>query len=414
MDIPRPPKKNRRRQLVIAGAVVAAVVSTAALWRIEPASPSVDRSTIWPDSVRRGDVVIQVRGPGTLVPESARWLVALTPGRVEKINVRPGQSVEPGTVVLELSNPDVQVEGLNAERQLAAADAELANLRSTLETQILDQRSGVAQVSTQQREAARRLEASRGLAERNLIPRMELQRLEDENEELTGRLALEQERLTILVSSKEGRLDAQRRQIDRLRAITEFQRSRAASMHVLAGVPGVIQDLGLEVGQWVMPGQTLARVVEPGRLMAVLRIPETQARDLAVGQAASIDTRNGIIPGRVIRIDPAVQSGAVAVDVALEGELPRGARPDLSVDGTIELEHLRDVLHVGRPAYGQSHSVVTLWKLVDGGRAAVRVPVRIGRASVNVVVVEDGLESGDVVILSDMSRYDRDDRIRIQ
>jgi HlyD family secretion protein len=413
VDIPRPQQKDRRKHLLIAGAVIAVAAVTATLWSIDPAAPTVDRATIWTDTARRGEMLRQVRGPGTLVPENARWLVAITPGRVERLHVRPGQVVEPETIVLELSNPDVQVEGLNAERQLAAAEADLANLHSSLETQLLEQRSNVAQARTQQRDAARRVEASRGLAERNLIPRIELQRLEDEHEERTGRLALEEERLRILTSTIGGRIDAQRRQVDRLRAISEFQRGRATSMQVRAGSAGVIQDLGLEVGQWVMPGQTLARVVEPGRLMAVLRIPETLARDLAVGQSAAIDTRNGIINGRVIRIDPAVQSGAVAVDVALEDSLPRGARPDLSVDGVIQIERLPDVVYVGRPAYGQPHSVVTLWKLVEGGRAAVRVPVRLGRASVNVVEVEDGLEPGDVVILSDLSGHDRVERIRI-
>jgi HlyD family secretion protein len=414
VDIPRAPQKNRRKQLYIGAAALGVVGLTAALWAMEPAAPSVDRATIWTDSARRGEMIRQVRGPGTLVPENARWLVAITPGRVERIHVRPGQVVDAETVVLELSNPDVQVEGLNAERQLAAAEADLANLQSSLETQLLEQRSSVALARMQQRDAGRRLEASRGLAERNLIPRIELQRLEDEYEERSSRLSHEEERLGILSSTLEGRLQAQRRQVDRLRAISAFQRERATSMQVRAGSAGVIQDLTLEVGQWVMPGQTVARVVEPGRLMAVLRIPETLARDLTIGQGAAIDTRNGVVQGRVIRIDPAVQSGAVTVDVALEGELPRGARPDLSVDGVIEIERLTDVIHVGRPAYGQPHSMVSLWKVVDNGRAAVRVPVRLGRASVNVVEVEDGLEPGDVVILSDLSSHDRVDRIRIQ
>lgn len=414
MDIPRAPQKNRRQQIYIGAAALGIIGVTAMVWAIEPAAPSVDRATIWTDSVRRGEMIRQVRGPGTLVPENARWLVAITPGRVERIHVRPGQTVEAETVVLELSNPDVQVEGLNAERQLAAAEADLANLQSSLGTQLLEQRSNLATARTQQRDVQRRLEANRGLAERNLIPRNELSRLQDEHEERTSRLAHEEERLRILASTMEGRLQAQRRQVERLRAISDFQRGRATSMQVRAGSAGVIQDLTLEVGQWVMPGQTLARVVEPGHLMAVLRIPETLARDLAVGQSASIDTRNGVIAGRVIRIDPSVQSGAVTVDVGFDDELPRGARPDLSVDGVIEIERLSDVIHVGRPAYGQPNRVVTLWKLVDNGRAAVRVPVRLGRASVNVVEVEDGLEPGDVVILSDLSAFDRVDRIRIK
>jgi HlyD family secretion protein len=414
LAIPRNTTNNTRRYLPFAIGGVLVVAVSMALWRLEPAAPSVDRSTIWTDSVRKGEFVRQVRGPGTLVPEQARWIVAVTSGRIERIHVQPGETVSAETVLLELSNPDVQVEGLNAERQLAAAEAELSNLQVTLESQRLDQRSRVAQVEAEQREAARRLQASRELAERNLIPRMDLQRLEDEAAEVLSRLALERERLALLEASFGGRIDAQRRQISRLRAISDFQSTRMQSMQVQASAEGVIQDLSLEIGQWVMPGQALARVVEPGRLMAVLRVPETQARDLAVGQTAAIDTRNGIVEARVRRIDPSVQQGAVAVEVALVEELPRGARPDLSVEGTIQIERLEDVLYTGRPAYGQANSLVSVWKVVDGGRSAVRVPVRLGRSSVNTIEVVEGLERGDVVILSDLSAYDAHDRIRLR
>jgi HlyD family secretion protein len=414
VDIPREQPSRKRRYVPIAVGTVVVLGLTAALWRLEPAAPSVDRSTVWTDSVRRGEFVRQVRGPGTLVPEQARWIVAVTSGRVERLYVQPGESVEATTVMLELSNPDVQVEGLNAERQLAAAESELSSLEVTLATQRLEQRSRVAQVEGEQREAERRLEASRELAERQLIPRMELQRQEDAAAELGVRLGLERERLELLERTLAGRIDAQRRQIDRLRAIAEFQTTRLESMRVRASVAGVVQDLTLEVGQWVMPGQSLARVVEPGRLMAVLRVPETQARDLAVGQTAAIDTRNGVVEGRVRRIDPSVQQGAVAVEVALIGELPRGARPDLSVEGTIQIERLDDVLFTGRPAYGQAQSLVSVWKLVDGGKSAVRVPVRLGRSSVNTIEIVEGLEPGDRVILSDLSAYDAHDRIRVR
>jgi HlyD family secretion protein len=414
VDIPREQPSRKRRYVPIAVGAVVVLGLTAALWRLEPAAPSVDRSTVWTDSVRRGEFVRQVRGPGTLVPEQARWIVAVTSGRIERLHVQPGESVDATTVMLELSNPDVQVEGLNAERQLAAAESELSSLEVTLATQRLEQRSRVAQVEGEQREAERRLEASRELAERQLIPRMELQRQEDAASELGVRLGLERERLALLERTLAGRIDAQRRQIDRLRAIAEFQTTRLESMRVRATVAGVVQDLTLEVGQWVMPGQSLARVVEPGRLMAVLRVPETQARDLAVGQTAAIDTRNGIVEGRVRRIDPSVQQGAVAVEVALIGELPRGARPDLSVEGTIQIERLDDVLFTGRPAYGQAQSLVSVWKLVDGGKSAVRVPVRLGRSSVNTIEIVEGLEPGDRVILSDLSAYDAHDRIRVR
>jgi HlyD family secretion protein len=414
VDIPRDQTNRKRRYIPFAIGGVVVVGLSAALWQLEPAAPTVDRSTIWTDSVRRGEFVRQVRGPGTLVPEQARWIVAVTSGRIERIHVQPGETVDAETILLDLSNPDVQVEGLNAERQLAAAEAELSNLEVTLASQRLDQRSRVAQVEAEERDAARRLQASRELAERNLIPRMDLHRLEDEAAEVVTRLALERERLALLEASFEGRIDAQRRQISRLRAISDFQSTRLESMGVRASAPGVVQDLSLEIGQWVMPGQALARVVEPGRLMAVLRVPETQARDLAVGQTAAIDTRNGIVEARVRRIDPSVQQGAVGVEVALLGELPLGARPDLSVEGTIQIERLEDVLYTGRPAYGQANSLVSIWKVVDGGRSAVRVPVRLGRSSVNTIEIVEGLAPGDVVILSDLSAYDAHDRVRLR
>jgi HlyD family secretion protein len=327
LDIPRERTSRHRRYIpaaIVAGIVV---VLTALVWRLEPASPTVDRATIWTDSVRLGEMVRQVRGPGTLVPEQARWIVAVTSGRVERIHVEPGAAVGPQTVLLELSNPDVQVEGLNAERQLAAVEAELANLQVTLHGQRLEQRSRVAQVAAEQRETQRRVEASRELAERQLIPRMELQRLEDQAAELSTRLEIERERLDLLDRTLDDRIDGQRRQIERLRAIADFQRGRSESMQVRASASGVVQDLRLEIGQWVMPGQSLARVVEPGRLMAVLRVPETQARDLSVGQTVSVDTRNGIIAGHVRRIDPSVQQGAVTVEVGLDEELPRDRGP---------------------------------------------------------------------------------------
>jgi HlyD family secretion protein len=414
VDIPREAPGRKRRYIPIALGAVVVVGLSAALWQLEPAAPSVDRSTIWTDSVRRGEFVRQVRGPGTLVPEQARWIVAVTSGRIERIHVQPGAQVGAETVLLELSNPDVQVEGLNAERQLAAAEAELSNLVVTLATQRLEQQSRVAQIDGERRETERRLEASRELAGRNLIPRMDLHRLEDEAAEVATRLRLERERLDLLERSLDQRIDAQRRQIDRLRAISEFQSERLESMLVRATAPGIVQDLTLEIGQWVMPGQALARVVEPGRLMAVLRVPETQARDVSVGQPVAVDTRNGVVAGHVRRIDPSVQQGAVAVEVALDGELPRGARPDLSVEGTIQVDRIAETLFMGRPAYGQANSLVSVWKVVDAGRSAVRVPVRLGLSSVNTIEVVDGLTPGDVVILSDLSAYDAHERIRLR
>lgn len=414
VDIPREKKPSKKKYVYGAIGVVVLVLVTAFLWQMEPAAPSVDRATIWTDTVRRGEMIRQVRGPGTLVPERARWVVAQTPGRIERLHVDPGEEVEPSTVLMDLSNPDVQVEGLNAERQLAAAQAELADLRSALETQRLNQSAEVAQIRSEYRNAQRQLEASRRLAERNLIPKNELARAEDEAEELATRLELAKEQLEVIAALAEERISAQRSQVDRLRAIAEFQDRRSASMSVRAGAAGVVQDLQLEVGQWVMAGETLARVVEPDRLKAELRIPETQARDLAIGQTASIDTRNGVVEGRVARIDPSVQNGAVLVEVSLPDSLPRGARPDLSVDGTIQIERLDDVLYVGRPSYGQANSRVSMWKVVNRGEAAVRVPVQLGRSSVNTIEVVEGLAQGDTVILSDLSSYDSADRLRLQ
>ena len=416
MDVIRTDKKSRRTSRLAkigAGVGVLGLLAFGAM-RLEPAAPSVERQQIVIDSVRRGEMVRAVRGPGTLVPERIRWIPAATGGRVERLLVQPGDRVEPGTVLLELSNPDVQLEALDAERQLAQAQAELVNLESSLQTQRLTLQGTLATLRADAREAQRRAEADADLGRRGIIARLEVARSEDRAAETAQRLRAEEEQLRVLEASIQSRLAVQRAQVERLRSIIAFHAQRAGSMRVLAGAAGVVQELPLQVGQWVTPGTMLARVVEPGRLKAVLRIPETQARDLTVGQAASIDTRSGVIAGRVVRIDPAVQGGSVSVDVALEGALPRGARPDLSVDGSIELDRLPSVIHTGRPVYAQSEGTATLWKLVDGGSAAVRVPVRLGRASVNTVEVVSGLAPGDQVILSDLSRWDGVDRLNIR
>lgn len=400
---------------MMAGAGLGALLlATVAIGRLKPAAPSVERSTVWIDGVKRGPMLRQVRGPGTLVPDSIRWISAVTSGRVERVFVRPGAVVRAGTILLDMSNPDVQLEALTSEQQLAAAQAQLVSLRTNLNTSRLNQASTVGQVRTQLREAQRQLVSAESLITRNLIAQNELQRVRDQVAELTERLQIEQERLGLMAETVDSQLTLQQDQINRLRAISEYQRNRVASMHVLAGTDGVVQDLNLEMGQWVQSGTTLARVVQPGKLRAVLRVPETQARDVALGQKAEIDTRIGIVPGRVVRIDPAAQSGTVAVDVALEGALPQGARPDLSVEGTVEIERLDNVLFVGRPAYGQQNSTVGLFKLSDGGRYAERVNARLGRASVNTIEVLGGLVVGDSVVLSDMSRWDNVDRVRLK
>jgi HlyD family secretion protein len=333
---------------------------------------------------------------------------------VEAILVEPGSHVKTGTRLLELSNPDVQLDLLDAERQLTAAQAELVNLRSTLKSQQLSQRGVVAQLTIQQRQALRNSRTAKELAESELIAANELKNTEDSAAELRALLEVEEERLRVIDEHLDAQLNVQRAQVQRLRSIVGFREREVQALHVTASTEGVVQDLSLQIGQWVMPGTLLTRIVQPGRLKAVLRIPETQAPDVQLGQVVAIDTRNGIVRGHVSRIDPAAQAGAVTVDVQLEGELLPGARPDLSVDGTIELERLNDVLHVGRPAYGQPNSTVGLFKVVEQGRAAVRVPVKLGRTSVNTIEIVSGLKKGDIVILSDISQGDSVDRVRLR
>lgn len=395
-------------------ALLAVLIMTVAVARIEPAAPTVDRAGVWMDTVKRGTMVRQVRGPGTLVPEQIRYISAVTAGRVEQVLVRPGTEVTPETELLVLSNPDVQLQSMEAQRQVAGSEANLANLSATLENQRLTQEAAVATVRSEYREAMRQVIANRQMAERGLIPQMDLKRSEDRAEELAARLEIEQKRLSFIEASMKAQLRSQAAEVDRLRGLSTFQHGYVQSLRVKAGASGVLRELPLQEGEWVNPGSRLAVVVQPGRLKAELRIPETQARDVAVGQRAAIDTRNGIVQGRVVRIDPAVQNGTVTVDVALEGELPRGARPDLSVDGTIEIERLEDVLHVGRPAYGQAESTVGLFRLEPNGTTARRVNVRLGRSSVNTIEVVNGLQEGDIIILSDMSQWDQHDRVRLR
>ena len=414
MDIPRKPTKNRRPWIYGAAAAAVLGLLTWAFARLEPAAPSVERATVWTGTVKRGDMVRQVRGPGTLVAENIRWISAVTQGRVERKLVEPGQTVAAGTVLVELSNPDVERQALEAQRQLTAAQAELTTLRSNLENQRLTQEATVAQVQAQYNEAERQARAHEGLAAQNMVSAQELARARDNAADLRTRLGVERKRLQFMSESMRTQLASQESQVAMLRRLAEFNQTQIASMQVRAVSDGVLQELPVELGQWVNSGAMLAKVVQPGRLKAVLRIPETQARDVAVGQPASIDTRNGIVRGRVSRIDPAAQNGTVTVDVALEGNLPRGARPDLSVDGTVDIERLNNVLYVERPAYGQAESSVGLFKLQPGGREASRVTVRLGRASASTIEVVQGLAPGDEVILSDMSQYETADKVRLQ
>lgn len=414
MDVPRP-KKSKRAKWILGGAGLAVLMAaTVALARLEPAAPGVERATVWTDTVRRGDMLRQVRGPGTLIAEDIRWVPAVVPGRVERKLVMPGTTVTAGTVLAELSNPDVERQALEARRQLAAAESDLATLRSNLESQRLTQEASVATVRNQLREAERQARAAEGLASKEMVSSGELERARDNAAELRVRLGVEERRLAFTTQSMRSQVTAQQSQLGILRTLIQFQQRQIDAMQVRAGSDGVLQELSVEPGQWVNSGTTLARVVQPGRLKAVLRIPETQAKDLVVGLPASVDTRNGIVRGRVVRIDPSVQNGSVAIDVTLEGPLPRGARPDLSVDGTVDIERLTNVMYVGRPAYGQAESTVSMFRLAPTGDEAQRTQVKLGRGSASTVEVVSGLKPGDVVILSDMSAYDGSERVRLR
>lgn len=419
MDIPRERVPDRRRYIYGAIGLVAILAAVIGVASLKPAAPSVDRSSVVIDSVRRGDMVIDVRGPGSLVPEQIRWVSAVTAGRVDRIDVRPGATVSDTTTLLELSNPDVQLEALSAEQQLSGAEAALVTLRITLSTQKLAQQGVVASTTSEYNDAMRNANAfteleKKGFLSKGLLAPMDVSKARDKAVELKSRMAIEQQRLDVMTQSVGQQLALQKAQVDKLRAIAQFQQGRIASMRVRAGAAGQLQELSLEPGQYVLPGTILAKVAQPGRLKAVLHIPETQAKDIQIGQVASIDTRNGIIPGHVMRIDPGAQNGTVAVDVALDGALPKGARPDLSVDGTIELDRLRNVLYVGRPAYGEPESVVGLFRIARDGKEAQRVSVKLGKASVNMVEVLQGLNAGDRIITSDMSGSDTQSRVRLQ
>jgi HlyD family secretion protein len=414
MDRPRSNPKKKRAPLYIAGGVVAAALITLGLSQLKPAAPRVDRGALWVDTVRRGPLVIQVRGPGTLVSEQIRYIPAVTAGRVEEVLARPGTEVDAGTVLLRLSNPDVELQLLESERQLSQAESELLNLRATLQTQALNQESVVAQMRSQFNDAERNVRTSEELASKGLISANEAARARDQIEEYRQRLEIEQQRLAVMAGAADAQIQSQRAQVDRLRGIVAFRREQLAAMDVRAGAAGVLQELSLQIGQWVNPGTTLAIVVQPGALRAALRISETQARDVVIGQVANINTFNALIPGRVVRIDPAAQGGTVGVDVALEGDLPAGARPDLSVDGTIILDRVDETLYVGRPTIGNANQTVGLFRIAPDGRTAERVSVRFGRASVNTIEVLQGLQPGEAVILSDMSAWDAFDRVRLQ
>lgn len=416
MDVARQPRSKRGRYLLVGGGVVALLIMTLALGRLEPRAPTVDRATLWLDSVSRGTMIREVRAPGTLVPERMVIISALTAGRVEALPLRPGVTVDANTVLATLTNPDIQLELLEAQRQLGSAESQLISLRASLAQQRLQRESAIRQMEREHSQAERDLRTLLALdsVKKGLAAPNEVAAARELAQSLSQRLGYERDQLEILDQSVAAQVRQAEQQVSQMRSIVVFSQDRLASMQVRAGESGVLQELPLELGQWVTPGQRLARVAQPGQLKAVLRVPETQAKDITVGQKTKIDTRNGIVPGSVIRVDPIVQNGTVTVEVALEGKLPAGARADLSVDGTIEIERLDDVMYVGRPGYGQPESTVGLFRLDPDGTHATLVQVKLGRASVSTIEVLQGLQVGDKVIISDMSQWSEMERVRLK
>jgi multidrug efflux pump subunit AcrA (membrane-fusion protein) len=419
MDIARPEFKlqKRRRQIVLfgVGAVLVVAVSVGVM-RLKPAAPSVERGTVWTDAVKRGPMLRQVRGPGSLMPvqEAVRQIPAETEATVVRIRVLPGTQVQADTVLLEMSNSQVEQAAIDAQLQLKAAEAEYQSLRVRLDSDLMTQKAGAATVNADYSQAQRQADTDKALYDLGVISGLAYKSSKGKADELTTRNDLEGQRLAINKKAIETQLAQEQAKVDQARTLAALKQKQLDALRVRAGISGVLVDLPMQVGQHVQPGTMLAKVVQPEHLMAALKIAETQARDVQFGQPASIDTHNGIISGTVMRVDPAVQNGTVTVDVKLTGELPRGARPDLSVDGTIDLERLDNVLYVGRPAFGQENSTISLFKLEADGKEAMRVPVKVGRESVNSIQIFEGLHVGDTVILSDMSRWDKTDRIRLE
>jgi len=406
----------KRKKRILWGAVALAAVAlvTLALYRLEPAAPTVDRATVWLDTVKRGEMLRQVRGPGTLVPEEIRRITLDTEATVEKRVILPGAVVEPDTVILELSNPKLEQETHDAELALLAAQAGYADLEVRLDSQLLNDQAAAARVESEYKQAVLQAEADERLLREGLIPDITQKLSRLKADELGNRTKIEARRVDITRQSNIKQLASAQARLEQSRALYALKQTQLEDLLKLRpGIAGVLQDVPVQIGQSVPAGTVLAVVAQPTHLKAELRIAETQARDVAVGQKASIDTRNGLIDGVVARIDPAVRAGTVTVDVALQGELPRGARPDLSVDGTIEIERLADVLFVGRPAYGQANSTITLFRLEPNSSNAVRVPVELGRSSVSTIEIVRGLEVGDQVVLSDISQFEDFDRIRL-
>jgi HlyD family secretion protein len=416
MDIARPhiaKQKRRRRIMFASGGVLALLVITVALSHLKPAVPSVDRSTVWVDTVKRGPMLREVRGLGTLVPEEIRWIPANTEGRVEKIVVRPGTQVKADTVILELSSPELEQAAHDAESKLKAAEAEFTTLQAKLQRDLLDQESTTARVHSELEQARMESETNEQLKKNGLVAELQYKTAQVKAAELANRDAIEQKRLNFARDSIDPQLASKQAEVDQVKAAAQLKLDQVEALHVKAGMNGVLQQLPVDVGQRVKIGDNLARVADPTKLKAEIKIAETQAKDIQIGEKATIDTRNGVVTGHVTRVDPAVEQGTVKVDAQIDGELPRGARPDLTIDGTIELERLDDVIYVGRPAFGQENNTVSIFKLVSGSSDAVRTPVKLGRSSVNSIEIVNGLQPGDQVILSDTSAWDAHERIRL-
>lgn len=416
MDVARPQSvarnKKIKRAVVAVLVLIAAAGVTLGLSRMKPAAPSVDQGTVWIDTVKRGEMLRQVHGIGTLVPEEVRWIPATSDGIIEQRRARAGDTVRPDSIILIMSNPDAEQRSTDAELQLKGAEADLASLRATLQNDILNQQALQANTEAEYNKAELDYEANQELAKDGLIADLILRKSKVTVQELAAKNETEKKKIDGIAKSIEARIGAQQARVDQLHVVWDLRRKQLDELTVRAGIAGVVQQVPVEAGQRVMPGTILAKVAEPGRLKAEVQIPETQVKDVVVGQPASIDTRNGIIPGQVIRIDPAAVNGTVKVDVQLNGEYPKGVRPDLSVDGTIDLERLTNVLFVARPAYGQAQSTIGIFKVAPTGEAN-RVQVKLGRTSVNQIEIMEGLREGDRLILSDMSAWDAYDRVRL-
>jgi HlyD family secretion protein len=418
MDIARPEfKKQKRRRQIIGGLIAFAglAAATFGVSRLKPAAPSVERSTVWTDTVKRGSMLRQVRGLGSLVPsqEFIRQIPAETEATVVRIHELPGSQVKADTILVEMSNPQVEQAALDARLQLKATEAALESMRVKLQSDLMNQRAAAATVTSDYTQAKLQADMNKELRDLGLTPEITYKNSKTKSEELAIRNSLEGERLDINRKAIDSQLAEQQAKVDQMRALAALKQKQLEALKVRAGIEGVLVDLPLQVGQHVLPGTMLAKVVQPNHLMATLKVAETQARDVQIGEPAIVDTHNGTVAGTVMRVDPGVQNGTVTVDVKLTGDLPRGARPDLSVDGTIDLERLENVLYVGRPAFGQENSTISLFRLDPDEKGAVRVPVKVGRASVNSIQVVEGLHERDTVILSDMSRWDSAERVRL-